>query len=261
MNSRFSRAWVLAGGIATATCVAILAGCGSSGSPNPSASSTTATTASELAPIHGHYAPTIDPANFVARVDNPYWPLKPGTGYHFKGVRGTTAQRDDEVVTARTKEILGIPSTVVRDTVSDPSGPVERTFDYYAQDQEGNVWYMGELSLEKHGGRFVKASDSWLSGVHGAQPGIIMPAAPRPGDYYRQEYYPPGQALDEAHVLATAGHAKVPYGSYNNVLVTSEYSPLEPQTEQKYYVSGLGEVKEKVVKGHHEEFQLVNLTH
>jgi hypothetical protein len=88
-----------------------------------------------------------------------------------------------------------------------------------------------------------------------------MPADPQPGDSYRQEYYPPGQALDEAHVLATDGHAKVPYGSYDNVLVTSEYSPLEPQTEQKYYVSGLGEVKEKVVKGHHEEFRLVNVTH
>ena len=256
MNARFGRGFpALAAGIVIA-----LAGCGSSGS-SAGPASTTATTASELAPIHGRYAPTIDPANFVTGVDNPYWPLTPGTAYRFKGVRGTTPQHDDEVVTQRTKTILGIPSTIVRDTVSERSGPVERTFDYYAQDRQGNVWYMGELSLEKRGGRFVKASDSWLSGVHGAQPGIIMPADPQPGDSYRQEYYPPGQALDEAHVLATDGHATVPYGSYDNVLVTSEYSPLEPQTEQKYYVSGLGEVKEKVVKGHHEEFQLVKVTH
>ncbi|HWO48640.1 MAG TPA: hypothetical protein VNM42_02150, partial [Solirubrobacterales bacterium] len=95
----------------------------------------------------------------------------------------------------------------------------------------------------------------------GAEPGIIMPADPQPGDEYRQEYYPPGEALDEAHVLSLHGKAAVPYGSYGDVLVTSEYSPLEPQTEQKYYVSGVGEVKEKVVKGHHEEFKLVAITH
>ena len=106
----------------------------------------------------------------------------------------------------------------------------------------------------------VKASDSWLSGVKGGQPGIIMPGNPQPGDKYRQEYYPPGQALDEAHVLTTDGNVKVPYGSYKHVLVTSEFSPLEPQTEQKYYVPGLGEAAERVVKGHHEEFQLVSVT-
>ena len=177
--------------IALALAAILAVGCGSSGS-----STTTSSSASTLAPIHGKYSPSIDPADFVATVDNPYWPLKPGTGFHFKGVRGTTPQRDDEIVTDRTKTIEGIASTVVRDTVSERTGPVERTFDYYAQDTAGNVWYMGELSLEN-------------------------------GD----------------------------------VLVTSEYSPLEPQTEQKYYVSGVGEVKEKVVKGHHEEFKLVAITH
>jgi hypothetical protein len=121
---------------------------------------------------------------------------------------------------------------------------------------------MGEDSLELNGqGKFVKASDSWESGVNGGKPGIIMPGAPQPGDAYRQEYYPPGKALDEAHVLQLDGSAKVPYGSYSGVLVTSEYSPLEPQTEQKYYVPGVGEVAEKVVKGHHEQFKLVDVTH
>ncbi len=249
--------------------VAVVAGCGSStgGSTNStSASTSTASTsgsasASSLAPIHGKYSPSIDPANFTSTIDNRYWPLKPGTGYHYKGVRGTTPQRDDEIVTHRKKQILGIPSTVVRDTVSEHGSPVERTFDYYAQDRQGNVWYMGELSLEKQHGQMVKASDSWLSGVNGGQPGIIMPGNPQPGDKYRQEYYPPGKALDEATVLKTDGAVKVPNGSYKHVLVTSEYSPLEPQTEQKYYVPGLGEAAERVVKGHHEEFQLVSVTH
>jgi hypothetical protein len=216
---------------------------------------------SELAPIHGKYSPQIHPADFVATVDNRYWPLKPGTAFHYRGVRGTTAQIDDEVVTHRTKRILGIGCTVVRDTVSEGGRPIERTFDWYAQDRQGNVWYMGELSLELRHGHFAKASDSWKSGVNGAKPGIIMPAEPRRGDRYRQEYYPPGEALDEAHVLGRIGMVSVPYGSFKHPLVTSEFSPLEPQTERKYYVAGLGEVAEKVVKGHHEEFKLVKVTH
>jgi hypothetical protein len=243
---------------------ALAGGCGSgSGSSSTSASTSapTAESASSLAPIHGKYSPSIDPSNFVTTIDNRYWPLKPGTGYHYQGVRGTTPQTDDEIVTTQTKRILGIPCVVVRDTVSEKSGPVERTFDWYAQDKQGNVWYMGEDSLEKTHGHFVKASDSWESGVNGAQPGIIMPGNPQPGDAYRQEYYPPGQALDLARVLKTDGSVTVPAGSYHGLLVTSERSPLEPQTEQKYYAPGLGDVEEKVVKGHHEEFKLVSVTH
>ncbi len=217
--------------------------------------------ASSLAPIHGRYAPSITPAEFVQTIDNPFWPLAPGTTYHYVGVRGSTPQTDDEVVTHRAKKILGVTCTVVRDTVSEHGVAVERTFDWYAQDTHGNVWYMGELSLEKQHGRFVKASDSWESGVDGAKPGIIMPAAPQPGDAYRQEYYPPGEALDEARVLSLRGRLHVPYGSYSGLLVTSERSPLEPQTEQKYYAPNVGEIAERVVKGHHEEFQLVRVTH
>jgi len=217
---------------------------------------------SKLAPIHGKYNPKISPQGFVSKVTNPFWPLRPGTAWHYKGVKGKTPQTDNEVVTHKTKLILGIKATVVRDTVLDRSGPVERTFDYYAQDKYGNAWYMGELSLEKKHGHFVKASDSWLAGKNGGKPGIIMPANPQPGDKYRQEYYPPGQALDEATVLSRNGSVSVPQGSYHqHVLVTSEYSPLEPQTEQKYYVAGVGDVKEKVVKGHHEVFRLVRVTH
>ncbi|HEX3317354.1 MAG TPA: hypothetical protein VHR88_05005 [Solirubrobacteraceae bacterium] len=214
----------------------------------------------ELAPIHGPYSPTIDPANFVARIDNPYQPYKRGTRFRFDGVRGNTPQTDEELVMHRTKRIVGVTCTVVRDTVSEHGRAVERTDDWYAQDKQGNVWYMGEDSFELRHGRFVKASDSWQSGVNGAQPGIIMPAHPRPGDAYRQEYYPPGKALDEARVIGLSGRLTVPYGSFNHLLVTSERSPLEPQTEQKYYAAGVGEVAERVVKGHHEEFLLTGVT-
>jgi hypothetical protein len=214
----------------------------------------------ELAPIHGTFAPKIDPANFVARIDNRYLPYKPGTRFHFEGVRGTTRQTDDEVVLRRTKRILGVTCTVVRDTVSEHGRAVERTDDWYAQDRQGNVWYMGEDSFEREKGRFVKASDSWESGVNGAQPGIIMPADPRPGDAYRQEYYPPGKALDQARVLRRNGTLTVRYGTFKRLLITSEFSPLEPQTERKYYAPGIGEIAERVVKGHHEEFELVSVT-
>ena len=250
----------MAGKLDSLLAVLLLASCSGSGSTSSPPASAAETPASELAPLHGTYTPSIDPASFVATVNNPYWPLLPGTAYHYEGVRGTTAQTDDEVVTRRTKQILGIACTVVRDTVSQHGRAMERTFDWYAQDAQGNVWYMVEDSLERQHGHFVRASDSWESGVDGAQPGIIMPAAPRPGDDYRQEYHPPGQALDEAHVLSLDGAITVPYGSFGQLLVTSEFSPLEPQTEQKYYARGVGEVAEKVVKGHHEEFQLVDIT-
>jgi len=214
-----------------------------------------------LAPLHGHYAPSISSGDFGTVVDNRYWPLTPGTTFHYQGIRGTTPQTNTVTVTNKTKQILGITCTVVRDTVLEHGTVVERTFDWYAQDLQGNVWYMGEDSFELQHGRMAKASDSWESGVAGAQPGIIMPAAPQPGDAYRQEYYPPGQALDEARVLRLDGNVTVPYGSFGGLLVTSERSPLEPQTEQKYYEPGLGEVEEVVVKGHHEEFRLVKVTH
>jgi hypothetical protein len=230
-----------------------LAGCGSSGGKAPSAS--------ELAPVRTPYSPKVDPADFVTMIDNPLFPLRPGTTFLYRGERGRVRQVDEEVVTHRTKEILGIACTVVLDTVSERGRPIERTLDFYAQDRDGNVWYLGEDSFELEGGHFVKASDSWQSGVDGAKPGIIMPADPQAGDKYRQEYYPHGEALDEAEVLGERGPVTVPYGTFERPLVTSEYSPLEPQTEQKFYAAGVGEVLERVVKGHHEDFRLVAVTH
>jgi hypothetical protein len=246
--------------IALALLALSASGCGSSSGERRSSAAAPATSPSRLAPIHGRYAPSIAPGNFVATVDNPLWPLEPGTTFHYKGARGNVPQDDDELVTHRTEQILGVNCTVVRDTVSEHGRPIERTFDFYAQDKQGNVWYLGEDSFELKHGHFVKASDSWRSGVDGAKPGIIMPARPQPGDAYRQEYYPPGDALDQARVLGYRGPVKVPYGTFTRSLVTSEFSPLEPQTEEKYYVAGVGEILERVVKGHHEEFRLVSVT-
>jgi hypothetical protein len=263
MTGRFKPApsWGTTSIITLVLVAALAVRSGSSLAGTPSTTADSPTSASNLAPIHGTYAPSIDPANFVTAIDNPYLPFKPGTRFHYEGIRGKTLQTDDEVVTHETKRILEVMSTVVRDTVSEHGKPIERTFDWYAQDKQGNVWYMGENALELEHGRFVRASDSWEAGVDGAQPGIIMPGNPQPGDAYRQEYYPPGKALDEARVLGLNASVKVPYGAFKNSLVTLERSPLEPQTEKKYYVPGVGEVAERVVKGHHESFQLVSVTH
>jgi hypothetical protein len=266
MASRFGRGSIQ-GIVATLAVgfVALLAsGCGSSSggtSASAPSASPAAGSAPSLAPIEKPYKPKFDQANFVGTIDNKYWPLKPGTTFHYKGVKGTQHQIDNETVTHQTKRILGVPSTVVRDTVLAHGIPIERTFDWYAQDKYGNVWYMGENSLERTHGHLARASDSWESGVNGGKPGIIVPGNPQPGDAYRQEYYPPGQALDEARVLSLDGHTTVRAGRFTGVLVTSERSPLEPQTEQKYYAPGTGDVKEKVVKGHHEVFKLVSVTH
>jgi len=196
-------------------------------------------------------------------VDNPYLPFKPGTGLHYRGVaeNGTTPQTDDEVVTYQTKTIQGVRCTVVRDSVFERGKPVERTFDWYAQDKHGNVWYFGEDARDYKNGRFVKAPDSWQAGVSNAQPGIIMPGAPRNGESYRQEYYP-GHAMDQARVLGAKGTARVPAGTYTKPLVTLETTALEPGVaEQKLNARGIGVVEERVVKGNQERFELVSVTH
>jgi hypothetical protein len=258
--------------LAFALTALLAAGCGSSGgegsSPTGAASTTStaasAPSASDLAPVHGVYSPSIDPANFVDTIDNRYFPLKPGTAFHYKGVAedGTTPQTDDEFVTNQTKQILGVSSTVVRDVVSSHGHPIEKTFDWYAQDRYGNVWYMGEDTRELHHGKFVKMSDSWEGGVNGAKPGIIMPGDPQPGDAYRQEYYP-GHAMDQARVLGSGGGLTVPYGSYKSTLKTAETSPkIDPGVrETKYYVAGVGDVKEQTVSGDQEEIGLISVAH
>ena len=189
--------------------------------------------------LHGPYSPVVRSGNFVATIDNPYFPLTPGTAFHYEGRSGETPQTDDMVVTHRTREVLGVTCTVVRDTVSEHGRPIERTFDWYAQDKQGNVWYMGEDSLELRNGHFVRASDSWEGGVNAGKPGIIMPGQPKVGDVYRQEYYPPGGALDQARVIGHHATVTVPDGTFARSLVTLEWSPVEPQLEKKYYVAGI----------------------
>jgi hypothetical protein len=205
------------------------------------------------------YSPTIDPANFVSAVNNRWFPLRPGTTLRYRGVaeNGRTPQVDVATVLARRERVLGVSCTVVRDTVTSRGRPVERTYDWYAQDRQGNVWYFGEDSRNFVHGRYVKGHDSWEAGVGGAKPGIIMEGAPRRGDTYRQEYYV-GHAEDQARVLGPGGPVTVPYRTFSRTLATVERSRLEPGArERKFYAAGVGEIESKVVRGDHERFALV----
>jgi hypothetical protein len=185
--------------------------------------------------------------------------LKPGTSYVYKGQDAGAPQTDRVVVTHKTKTIMGVKCVVVLDTVSTSGTPVERTFDWYTQDKAGNVWYFGEDSRDFRGGRWVVSSGSWQAGVDGAKPGIIMPARLRPGKAYRQEFYP-GHAEDMGSVVGFTRSMTVPYGSFKRVLVTREWTPLEPGiVERKYYARGLGQVGEETVTGGSETMRLVTV--
>ena len=185
------------------------------------------------------YEPTINPADFVAQIDNQYLPLVPGTTLVYEGETEDGKEKIEVEVTHETEEILGVTCIVVRDRVWVDGELVEDTFDWFAQDKDGNVWYFGEDSKEYEDGEFVGTEGSWEAGVDGAKPGIIMKANPQVGDAYRQEYYE-GEAEDMAEVLSLNESASVPYGSFGNCLKTQEWTPLESDVvENKYDSSGL----------------------
>lgn len=219
-----------------------------SSEPSPSISSEPSP-AIEIPPVDGPYDWTIDPADFVSRVDNPYFPLEPGTVLVYEGQSDGEPEVVTIHVTDRTEEILGVPCVVVRDTVTVAGEIHEDTFDWYAQDVDGNVWYMGEDTKEYENGKVSSTRGSWEAGVHGALPGIIMPAAPKVGLAYTQEHYAE-KAEDKGKIVARGTSVEVPYGAFDDVLVTEDWTPLEPKIlERKYYAPGIGVVFEEIVKG------------
>lgn len=210
-------------------------------------------------PTKEAYGPVIDPANFVTAIDNPYLPLTPGTVFIYEGKTDTGNEHIEVEVTSDTKVIQGVTCVVVRDTVTVDGAMEEQTFDWYAQDNAGNVWYFGEDSKSYENGKFVSTEGSWEAGVDGALPGIVMQANPTIGDIYRQEYYK-GEAEDMAEVLSLTETASVPYGSYTDLLMTKEWSPLEPSViENKYYAPGLGLVLEANAQGGSGKIELISV--
>jgi hypothetical protein len=163
--------------------------------------------------------------------------------------------RDVVHVTHQTRTIQGVPAIAVRDQLTIDGRLAELTFDWYAQDRQGNVWYLGEDSEEYGKKGKVSTKGSWEPGVGGAKPGIIMEAQPKVRDTYRQEYAR-REAEDMATVLSLTEHVTVPYGSFDNVLQTREFSCIERGAEHKYYAPGVGDVLEVSVRGGHERLEL-----
>ena len=201
-----------------------------------------------------------NPENFAGdKIDNPYFPLKPGTRFIYRGESEGTPTRNVTIVTRETKEILGVTTVVVHDIAYEEGVLVEDTFDWYAQDKDGNVWYFGEATKKIDEEGNVSTEGSWEAGVDGALPGIVMLADPQVGDTYQQENFP-GEAEDTAEVIGFEDSFCVEYGCFDNVLVTKDWNPLEPGIlEQKYYASGVGFISAVMVEGGDEQTELVRI--
>jgi hypothetical protein len=205
--------------------------------------------------------PTFDKSNFhdSLKIGNKYFSFKPGEIMIYNGTdEEGKSMRDTITVTNDTKEIQGIPTRVVNDTVFVEGKLIETTDDWYAQDDKGNVWYMGEDTTD-----FTDKKNphegSWESGVKGARAGIIMLAEPKVGITYDQEFAK-DVAEDKATVLSFNNNVTVPYGSFSNVLKTKEFSALEPDVvEEKFYAANVGDIKEQTLKGSKEGIALVQI--
>lgn len=227
----------------------LLVACGEgSGSSDESASSRLPDT-----PLSG----TPDPAEFGPTIDNPWLPYQAGARWVYLST-GEDDTRIVTTVTAQTKVVQGVTCVVVHDVESTLDGKVlEDTYDWYAQDDDGNVWYFGEDTTAYDEGAPTREG-SWEAGVDGAQAGIIMPADPRVGDTYQQEYWA-GEAEDRGEVLETDGSHESVDPKYGDLVVTADTTPLEPDlVEHKYYARGVGVVREETVEGGDEEVRLVS---
>jgi hypothetical protein len=192
----------------------------------------------------------LDPGDFTTEIDSPYWPMRPGSRWVYRETTGDEVHRVVVTVTDRTRTIEGIEARVIHDLVTTPAGErVEDTLDWYAQDKDGNVWYLGEDTKEYEDGKVVSTEGSWEHGVDGAQAGIIVATQPKQGLAYREEYYA-GEAEDAAEVLSVEGKVQVPFGFFRDAMITRNYSGIEPRVEElKFYAKGVGPVLELLVSG------------
>ena len=245
----------IAGTLSILVAGAAFAACGGDSKSKPSASA---------ALPQGSEKVDLDPADFSLNIDNPYWPMTPGSRWVYteKDTEGKSEKVVVEV-TGRTKRIAnGIEARVIRDTVSEKGVPVEVTDDWYAQDSAGNIWYLGEYVTNYEKGRVVDHEGSFEAGVDGAQAGIALPADPKPGMSYRQEYYK-GKAEDEGAVVTVGEEqVQVPFGFFDeDVLMTRDLVPLEPKVQElKFYAPDVGPVLSQHIDGSGGRAELVSYT-
>jgi len=197
-------------------------------------------------------------AGFSARVTNPWFPLRPGSVYRYRGIKDGEPSREVMTVTRRTKTVDGARCVVVSDLLYLGGRLEERTEDWYTQDRAGNVWYFGERTAElDEQGRVRSTSGSWEAGKDGAEPGIFMFARPRVGRSARQEYLK-GEAEDHFQIVAGGVTVALPLETFHGALLTKEWTPLEPGViDHKFYVRGIGTVLEQTVRGGDERNELV----
>jgi hypothetical protein len=207
------------------------------------------------------YLPIINSENFVDSVTNPFMPLIPGTIYTYQEQTDEGNEINVVTVTTETLTITGVKCIVVTDVLKNENGDtLESTIDWYAQDKDGNVWYFGEDTKEYENGEVSSTAGTWKTGVNGAQPGIAMPGNPILGIPYRQEYLF-NEAEDFGKIISTSETVTVPYGTFNNCIMTEEWTPLEPDVvEHKYYASGTGNIKTIMIKGGNEVAELTTKT-
>jgi len=233
----------------TAAVIAAAAGGSAAGSPGPA--------------IHSGAGPgwpkLLHPGDFVRRVDNPWFPLEPGSFWRYRGAKDGEHMTDVVRIAKGTKRILGVRTTVVHDTVLVGGRPEEETFDYYAQDRHGNVWYFGEDTKELNAsGKVVSREGSFRAGRDGARAGLYIPGHPKVGQSARQEFFK-GHAEDHFRVIDRQARVSVPFVTTRHALRTREWTPLEPGVvDNKYYVHGVGTVREFAVKGPVEKLHLVD---
>jgi hypothetical protein len=231
-----------AAAVAMASVVIAGAASGCGGSDSAATTGTAAVDATTFP--QGSESIELDPADFTTEIDNPYLPLTPGSRWVYRETSpGAPAERVVVEVTGKTKTIAnGVEAVVVRDAASLNGEPIEVTDDWYAQDTAGNVWYLGEDTAEYENGKVTTRAGSFEAGVDGAQAGIAMPADPRPGTSYRQEYYA-GEAEDRGAIV-TRGEEQVgvPFGHFaRDVVMTRDTVPTEPKVQElKFYAPGVG---------------------
>jgi hypothetical protein len=208
------------------------------------------------------YEPKLKANEFSTTIDNPYFPLPVGRVLVYKGVKDGQSQTDTVTVTDRTKKTAeGITARVVTDVAKHGSTVLESTEDWYAQDKDGNVWYLGEKTAAYDPDGTVDTSGSWQSGVHDGEPGIVMEAHPQVPDAYRQEYSPRDEAQDTAWIVDTDATQTVPAGTFHHAISSLEASVVEPGAyDLKVYGKGVGIVYEKALTGESEVAQLVSVS-
>jgi len=252
---RFPRTTIICSSAISAIAIAACGG-GDAGSAGASEPSTSLPQGSEQV--------SLDPAEFTTEIDNQYWPMTPGNRWVYRET--DTVGGEERVVvevTDETKLIAnGIEARVIRDTVTEKGVPVEVTDDWFAQDAEGNIWYLGEYVTNYEDGKVVDHDGSFEAGVDGAQAGVAMPADPLPGTSYRQEYYA-GEAEDEGAIITLGEEqVEVPFGHFDQgVLMTRDLVPLEPKVQElKFYAPGVGPVLSVHTDGTGGRGELVSFT-